>query len=483
MLHGMAPERKARAIEDLTEYLVSSEAPADPPFDCRPASSRKGRSSITRLAASRAMLPRELPPRLAGRPAGARRVSNSSKLPGLRRSAADDLRAGTGGLPPRPGPVPSCGAHALDGAHGPRVHGHCRLPSRGPAASIRVHGSNRPRPQLRVFRAAFRPPPELRPPQACCRGNGRHVRPLASIGDDNIALRYRGFIQVPAAGDYRFYTVSDDGSKLLIDGTSVLTNDGIHPMTEKSGGITLPAGRHAITVLYFNATGDFGLEVSWEGPGFKAANPRLRALASRLPHDAPRGAAFGLGPGSRRAGARTLRSTELRRVPSDEHGRHGRVTSDATRGPRAFRVRRLPGPRPAPGLPRYALAPEDRDAIRKMLADKPGLAQPLDPRASTRRTMSLLNCYACHERDQQGGPEGLRRDYFSSLPPELDLGDEGRLPPRLTGVGAKLKNMDGPGALAGRLGPPYMATRMPQFGRENVGFLPAHSLPRTVWGQ
>ncbi|HET6408847.1 MAG TPA: hypothetical protein VFG14_13260, partial [Chthoniobacteraceae bacterium] len=85
-----------------------------------------------------------------------------------------------------------------------------------------------------------------------------------------------------------------------------------------------------------------------------------------------------------------------------------------------------------------------------------------------RRTMTTLNCYACHHRDKRGGIDGLRRDYLASFG-EVDLGDEGRVPPNLNGVGAKLQPLWLKMVLEnGEKVRPYMATRMPQFGPRNV---------------
>ncbi|MCF6285258.1 MAG: c-type cytochrome, partial [Candidatus Hydrogenedentes bacterium] len=83
-------------------------------------------------------------------------------------------------------------------------------------------------------------------------------------------------------------------------------------------------------------------------------------------------------------------------------------------------------------------------------------------------TLLALNCYACHERNGLGGPEPGRAAYFAETE-ELDLGDEGRLPPTLTGVGGKLTPTWLEAILTdgGRVRP-YMATRMPHFGAANI---------------
>ena len=86
---------------------------------------------------------------------------------------------------------------------------------------------------------------------------------------ERFALRFTGSLPVAKSGKYRFFTESDDGSRLFIDGRQVVNNDGAHGMVEKSGTIDLSAGAHKIAVTYCNHGGGSGLKVSWQGPGFK----------------------------------------------------------------------------------------------------------------------------------------------------------------------------------------------------------------------
>jgi hypothetical protein len=81
-----------------------------------------------------------------------------------------------------------------------------------------------------------------------------------------------------------------------------------------------------------------------------------------------------------------------------------------------------------------------------------------------------FNCYACHERDGVGGVEEVWNPFFTTTQPEM--GDEGRIPPSLSGVGAKLTPAWLSKVLAnGARDRPYMHTRMPNFGGANVGHL------------
>ncbi|HEX8529148.1 MAG TPA: PA14 domain-containing protein, partial [Cytophagales bacterium] len=85
--------------------------------------------------------------------------------------------------------------------------------------------------------------------------------------EDNYAFRFTGYVQVPTDGVYTFYTTSDDGSKLFIGNRQIVFNDGPHGATEASGTIGLKAGKHAITISFFEVTGDQTLLVSYAGPG------------------------------------------------------------------------------------------------------------------------------------------------------------------------------------------------------------------------
>jgi len=126
------------------------------------------------------------------------------------------------------------------------------------------------------------------------------------------------------------------------------------------------------------------------------------------------------------------------------------------------------GEQPPTGAANYRLNAAQRDLIRATLRFPDKLRQPLTTQQSVHRTLSALNCYACHERDGEGGVSAAKREYFTTLD-EAELGDEGRIPPPLTGVGGKLltgwmRQVITTGAKVR----PYMATRMPAFNIPHV---------------
>jgi mono/diheme cytochrome c family protein len=124
--------------------------------------------------------------------------------------------------------------------------------------------------------------------------------------------------------------------------------------------------------------------------------------------------------------------------------------------------------------PRYELDEATRSQLRAGLESvkrASGAACPID---ATQRTVAALHCTACHERDGAKLAEVLQ-PYFKSKV-DVDLGDEGRLAPRLDGVGLRLQSpwlekVVSEGARART----YLWTRMPSFGGDVAASL-AHGL-------
>ena len=115
----------------------------------------------------------------------------------------------------------------------------------------------------------------------------------------------------------------------------------------------------------------------------------------------------------------------------------------------------------------YALGDEQKQAMQKALAQR---KEELLPNERTLASLVTLNCLNCHRRDEYGGVDDLHDVYFHT--DNENLGPQGRLPPTLTGVGAKLKQKWLRDVLVnGKAIRPYMNTRMPQYGEANVGHL------------
>lgn len=118
-----------------------------------------------------------------------------------------------------------------------------------------------------------------------------------SVGGADIGIRRRstafgvkftGYVNIPADGLWSFSLRSSDGSRLSIDGATVINNDGIHGSGyETTGTVALKAGLHPVDLRYFKsdaaATGsaeECGLALSWEGP----ATPKAPVPESAWSH-------------------------------------------------------------------------------------------------------------------------------------------------------------------------------------------------------
>ena len=130
----------------------------------------------------------------------------------------------------------------------------------------------------------------------------------------------------------------------------------------------------------------------------------------------------------------------------------------------------VPGSHP---LPQYSLDSQQTVAIRTALEHAKTNQEYSSSSSPVLGTMLSLNCLACHQRNRRGGVGRYRKAYFETYT-SVDIGDEGRLPPPLTGVGAKLKTewigqvLQGKGHIRG-----HMRIRMPVFADEHVKSLPA----------
>lgn len=81
---------------------------------------------------------------------------------------------------------------------------------------------------------------------------------------EQVALVLETYLQIDEAGEYTFFTNSDDGSKLYINGKLVVDNDGDHGVKERSKKISLPVGNHLVRVTNFNGGGDYHLDVKYQ---------------------------------------------------------------------------------------------------------------------------------------------------------------------------------------------------------------------------
>jgi mono/diheme cytochrome c family protein len=286
---------------------------------------------------------------------------------------------------------------------------------------------------------------------------------------DHFAVRFHGIIQLPKDGDYTFHLGSDDGSRLSIDGRVVVENDGIHGTTFKQDHVKLTAGQHPLEVDFFEAAGGEELHVEIEANGLPRQPLENLLVTEKLPETDER-PPFVVDSSLADQGKRLFASVGCAACHTpDKADAVAKLNAPALADLKTSGGCLSDAPRK--GVPNYSLNAAQRTALAAGIA---ALRQPaeLSNEQQIARTLETFNCYACHQRGDVGGVEDARDAFF--LTTQKEMGDEGRLPPPLSGVGAKLtpayfKTLFDQAPKER----PYMHTRMPRFGLDNVGQLVA----------
>lgn len=124
------------------------------------------------------------------------------------------------------------------------------------------------------------------------------------------ALRYAGWIKIPKTGAYRFHLNSDDGSKLYLDDSLVIDNNGAHTPVVKTAPAGLAAGYHTFRLDYFNRVGTGVLDLKWESLEFAPTVVPATILFRTAPALAVRRAENASTPGLSRSGKSILIRSE-----------------------------------------------------------------------------------------------------------------------------------------------------------------------------
>jgi len=291
----------------------------------------------------------------------------------------------------------------------------------------------------------------------------------------NFGLRFTGFLRIQRAGEYTFHLGSDDGSKLYLDETLVADCDGTHPFQFKSGKSKLTAGMHPLKVDYFQGNGEAELRLEIEGPGLARqpadGNLFLTAEEPKSPKR-PEQAAFQLDLDQAEKGRELFVNLGCAACHQIKHKNELLVSKLAAPALKSLKpVGGCLSAAPAKGVADFRLNEPQRTALQAALSQERLALETMTPRQAIAKTMIKFNCVACHQRDGLGGVEIARNDFFQTTIKEM--GDEGRLPPTLSGVGDKLHLEYLKQVLsAGGGDRPYMLTRMPKFGLDHVGHLP-----------
>lgn len=276
------------------------------------------------------------------------------------------------------------------------------------------------------------------------------------------AIRFNGFLNINTPGAYTFHLEMNGGS-LLLNGKEILNEApsdrrGVKKLT---GTANLKEGWNPIEFTYFQTGRNAFLKFEMEGPGFKRQTIPSSLLATS-DHPISVVNPLKVNPDSAAKGKAHFGKFGCAKCHDD-------IKSTPKNYPALSALKNDHGCLSAsPSTPRFDLTPKQKKLIAQALPKAE--ATPFTDHQLVNKTLATFNCIACHDREGLGGISPERNPYFTGT--SETLGDQGRLPPPLTHVGAKLtKSWLKEILVHGGRQREYLNTRMPLFGEANVGHL------------
>ncbi len=326
---------------------------------------------------------------------------------------------------------------------------------------------------------------------------------------DQFGVVFTGFWEVAEELKVKFRLGSDDGSRVMINGEMILENDGLHAMKFVQVQKAIPAGVHEVRIEFFENAGGEELRCTIETAETGRQNMETVLRKDRKPPE-PAKNGFVLDLEKAKQGAvhfQELGCANCHELEQNEKRLPSTMVS----------TKRLDGLNISKGCvanksstPNYQFNRQQQIALRAALEAISENTIPewvddaMAAQSKVHQQFASLNCYACHSRetgskqsddiqivggvtDKTGGDslEVYGRDaWFTGNEPEM--GDEGRHPPDLKLVGAKLRR-EWMEKLFNKssVDRPNMNTRMPRFGTANVSgliddLIAADKLPRKI---
>ncbi|OAI53323.1 hypothetical protein AYO47_04980 [Planctomyces sp. SCGC AG-212-M04] len=324
--------------------------------------------------------------------------------------------------------------------------------------------SARPNINFTAYHGVWENPPDFSQVKPVKKGTCEGFDLGVADRDDAFGIVFEGYWNVEVEGAYTFYLTSDDGSKLYVDDELIARYGG--PFT-KVPPRTLAKGVHKIRVEYVEAFGEQNLTVEVAGP--RILRQPMESWLRLTPEDAvnrpltPATDGGFVADASLAAEGKALFGS-LGCAACHRKAEEGKPLASTLSAKPLKEVNPVRGcmadsAGEKTNAPQFDLSPTQKAAITAALAV---VSKGPVKRDLITTTMAAFNCYACHKRDGLGGPERDRDPLF--LTTQHEMGDEGRVPPPLDGVGDKLQ----PGWLKrvvseGGKDRPYMLTRMPKF--------------------
>ncbi len=136
----------------------------------------------------------------------------------------------------------------------------------------------------------------------------------------------------------------------------------------------------------------------------------------------------------------------------------------------------------AGNAPQFTLTADEHAALGAALAVSATWSPHVSPADTLQRALHRHDCLSCHVRDGRGGPPAEWRAAFTTVDEDVDLGDEGRLPPDLSDIGSRMTTHALRRVLVeGHRARPWMSTRMPLYGESAEGLAELFTRSAGLW--
>ncbi len=298
-------------------------------------------------------------------------------------------------------------------------------------------------PQSQLFSVAPPPPP---PPPPAGSGNGLRAEyydnidftnlkltrtdatvnynwgtgsPDPSIAPDTFSVLWTGQILAPTTGAYQFFTTTDDGARLFINGQPVIDSFINQAATERTGSINLVAGqKYDIRMEYFENGGNASARLAWSGPSItKQIVPQSQLFSSTAPPPPPPTA--GTGNGLRAEYYDNIDFTNLKLTRTDTTVNYNWATGspDPSIAPDTFSVRWTGQVQPLYS-DTYTFFTNTDDGVRLFVNDQLVINSFIDQAATERRGTIALQAGQKYdirmEYYERGGAASAQLGWFST---------------------------------------------------------------------
>ena len=106
--------------------------------------------------------------------------------------------------------------------------------------------------------------------------------PVAGLNLNNNGALWTGILNITTGGTYTFFTSSDDGSLLYLDGEQLVQNDFAQGPTERSGNTVLTPGLHSVIVKFAQGTGGSAMNANYQGADTGNAHVLIGSIAGTV---------------------------------------------------------------------------------------------------------------------------------------------------------------------------------------------------------